>query len=137
VILPLLQRKPQELVIANRTPGKAVSLASNFLEHGQVKGCGFDELAGSFDAVINATSASLQGELLPLPDHIFNPGALAYDMMYGKEDTPFMAWARLQGAAIIADGLGMLVEQAAESFHLWRGIRPDTGPVIRMLQAGR
>lgn len=135
VVLTLLQCTPVELVIANRTPGKAVSLASHFLEHGQVRGCGFDELTSSFDAVINATSASLHGEMPPLPMNLFKPGALAYDMMYGKEDTPFMAWSCKHGATVISDGLGMLVEQAAESFYLWRGVRPDTTPVIKMLRS--
>lgn len=135
VMLPILQCGPQELVVVNRTVEKAVRLADGFRQHGNVLGCGFDGIAGSFDAVINATSASLHGELPPLPDHLFNPGALAYDMMYGKGDTPFMAWARAHGADHIADGLGMLVEQAAESFYLWRGVHPDTRPVIEQLRA--
>jgi shikimate dehydrogenase len=135
--LPLLQCNPAELVIANRTPEKAVLLAGGLSKHGKASGCGFHELSGSFDAVINATSASLKGELPPLPGTLFKPGALAYDMMYGREDTPFMAWARTHGATHVSDGLGMLVEQAAESFHLWRGVRPDTAPVMQMLRAAK
>ncbi len=134
--LPLLQCNPAELVIANRTPEKAIRLAGWLDNQGNTSGCGFHELSGSFDAVINATSASLKGELPPLPDTLFKPGALAYDMMYGKMDTPFMAWARQHGASIVSDGLGMLVEQAAESFYLWRDVRPDTTPVMAMLRAG-
>ena len=94
----------------------------------------FCRVAGKqFDVVINATSTGLSDEMPPLPPGIFAPGALAYDMMYGRE-TPFMKFAREQGAAIVADGLGMLVEQAAESFFIWRGVRPDTAPVLARLR---
>ncbi len=134
VILPLLEQRPQTLFIANRTPDKAVILARDFAG-GQrpVFAGGYNDLSAPFDIVINATAASLAGDLPPLPEDIFAEGALAYDMMYGK-DTPFLAFARARQAKT-ADGLGMLVEQAAESFYLWRGVRPDTGPVIRMLRA--
>ena len=92
-------------------------------------------LAGrQFDIVINATSASIAGELPPLPPGVFAHRALAYDMMYGKNDTPFLSFARSQGAARLADGLGMLVEQAAESFFIWRGVRPDSAPVLLLLR---
>jgi shikimate dehydrogenase len=129
VVLPLLERGPARLLIANRTAAKARELADRF----GCQGCGFDELAEqSFDLVINATSASLAGDAPPLPEGIYAPGALAYDMMYGRE-TPFMAAARAAGARV-ADGLGMLVEQAAEAFCVWRGVRPDTAPVIAMLR---
>lgn len=132
VIGPLLAENPASLVLANRTVEKAQQLADLF-DQG-MSASSYEALAGQkFDLVINATSASLQGALPPLPDELFNPGALAYDMMYGTE-TPFMAWARLHGAAQVADGLGMLVEQAAESFFLWRGVRPDTTPVIQLLR---
>lgn len=137
VMLPLLQCGPRELAVVNRTAEKAVRLADGFMQHGNVSGCGFGGIHGTFDAVINATSASLHGELPPLPDRLFNPGALAYDMMYSKGDTPFMAWARTHGADRIADGLGMLVEQAAESFYLWRGVHPETRPVIELLRSVR
>ncbi len=95
----------------------------------------FAKTAGhGFDIVINATSASLSGESLPLPPGIYAPGSLAYDMMYGKGETPFLALARQHGAARLADGLGMLVEQAAEAFLVWRGVRPETAPVLAELR---
>ncbi|MHB1351937.1 MAG: shikimate dehydrogenase [Thiobacillus sp.] len=131
VIAPLLEQGPAELVIANRTVSRAQRLAEPF--DGRVKACGFDALDTPFDVVINATAASLAGELPPLSPQVFGAGALAYDMMYGR-DTPFLAFARAHGADT-ADGLGMLVEQAAEAFFLWRGVRPDTAPVIAALRA--
>ncbi len=140
VILPLLEEAPTELFIANRTAAKAVNLADAMRAHagakaGALAGGGFDTLPGQrFDVVINATAASLAGELPPLPEDLFNPGALAYDMMYGR-DTPFLAFARRHDART-ADGLGMLVEQAAEAFALWRGVRPDTTPVLARMRAG-
>ncbi len=130
VIEPLLDQAPAALVIANRTVGRAQELAELF-DRG-IRACGFDALDTPFDLVINATAASLAGELPPLSPQAFTPDTLAYDMMYGR-DTPFLAFARTLGAAT-ADGLGMLVEQAAEAFHLWRGIRPDTAPVIASLR---
>ena len=131
VIEPLLDQQPAALVIANRTVGRAQELAALF-DRG-IRACGFDGVDTAFDVVINATAASLAGELPPLSPRIFTPGTLAYDMMYGR-DTPFLTFARAEGAAT-ADGLGMLVEQAAEAFHLWRGVRPDTAPVIASLRA--
>lgn len=134
VLAPLLETKPAVLVIANRTPDKAVELAAAFADLGKVQGCGYHELNGKqFDLVINATAASLQGELPPLPADILAANAMCYDMMYGKE-TPFMTWARDHGATLVLDGLGMLVEQAAESFYFWRGVRPQTAPVIELLR---
>lgn len=130
VIDPLLDQTPAELVIANRTVSRAQELADRFGRG--VRACGFDALDMPFDLVINATAASLAGELPPLSPRIFTAGTLAYDMMYGR-DTPFLAFARSHGAAT-ADGLGMLVEQAAEAFYLWRGVRPDTAPVIAALR---
>jgi shikimate dehydrogenase len=133
VIGPLLAEHPAALILANRTVEKGQKLAEMF--GGKFAAASYASLDGlRFDVVINATAASLKGELPPLPDSLFSPDAQAYDMMYGTE-TPFMAWARQHGAARIADGLGMLVEQAAESFYLWRGVRPVTAPVIRMLRA--
>ena len=133
VILPILGEEPAMLFIANRTADKAVQLAQQFASYGTVSGGGYDALAGKqFDVVINATSSGLSDELPPLPQGVFAPDALAYDMMYGRE-TPFMAFARAQGARV-ADGLGMLVEQAAEAFYLWRGVRPETRPVIESLR---
>jgi shikimate dehydrogenase len=131
VIAPLLDQQPAALVIANRTVSRAQELAALF-DRG-VRACGFDALASPFDLVINATAASLAGELPPLSPRVFTPDTLAYDMMYGR-DTPFLAFARTHGAAT-ADGLGMLVEQAAEAFYLWRGVRPDTAPVIAAFSA--
>ncbi|MBU0621011.1 MAG: shikimate dehydrogenase [Gammaproteobacteria bacterium] len=120
--------------IANRTLDKAQALAEEFKEAGTVRARSYADLAGrQYDLVINATSSGLKDELPPLPDGLFKPGALAYDMMYGRE-TPFMAFARRQGASHISDGLGMLVEQAAEAFFIWRNVRPDTGPVLEKLR---
>jgi len=134
VIGPLLDARPATLIIANRTADKARQLAASFGQH--LLGCGYDELEGSFDIVINATSASLAGESLPLPLGAFAAHSLAYDMMYGR-DTPFLTLARGRGAARCADGLGMLVEQAAEAFFVWRGIRPETGPLLTELRAAQ
>ena len=118
------------ITIANRTVDKARALAQRF----SISSCSYDELAGKqFDIVINATSSGLTDEMPPLPPGIFAPGALAYDMMYGRE-TPFMKFAREQGAATVSDGLGMLIEQAAEAFYIWRGVRPDTAPVLAKLR---
>jgi shikimate dehydrogenase len=131
VIQPLLDEQPDALVVANRSVGKALALCEPFP---QIQAGGYAELAGrSFDIVINATASSLNKDLPPLPTGIFAPGALAYDMMYGRE-TPFMQFAREQGAVFVADGLGMLVEQAAEAFFIWRGVRPQTVPVIAHLR---
>lgn len=136
VIEPLLAAGAAAIVIANRSAGKAVDLAAAFADLGTLRGGAFSDLAGQeFDLVINATSASLAGERLPLPDGLFAPGALAYDMMYGKGETPFLAQARAANAARCADGLGMLAEQAAEAFLVWRGLRPDTSAVLAELRA--
>lgn len=138
VIGPLLEARPQALVVANRTEGKAQALADRFGQLGQISGCGFAQLAGhSFDVIIDATSAALgeTGNTVPsLPEGIFAAGSLAYSMMYGKGETAFQRFAKAQGAARIAEGLGMLVEQAAEAFHLWRGVRPDVAPVMDLLR---
>ena len=130
VVGPLLGAQPQRLVIANRTAAKARSLARR---HGAAAGGGYGDLGGAqFDLLINATSAGLADEAPPLPAWVFAPGALGYDMVYGR-DTPFLAMARAAGAEA-RDGGGMLVEQAAESFLLWRGMRPDTAPVLAALR---
>jgi len=137
VLGPVLKHHPAKLVIANRTVSKAKELADQFREHGPVEACGYPELKGKhFDIVINATSASLKGEVPPLPETLFTRGALAYDMMYGDKPTAFLDWALLHGADRAADGLGMLVEQAAESYFLWHGVRPDTRQVIAALRKG-
>lgn len=133
VLKPLLELQPSCLVIANRTLSRAQQLAQNF--GGAIEALTYAALAGrQFEFVINATSASLAGALPPMPPGLFAAGALAYDMMYGKGETPFLAFARDGGAATLADGLGMLVEQAAESFLIWRGLRPDTAPVLQLLR---
>ena len=139
VLEPLLAEQPQHIVIANRTVDKALQLSKGFAELGYILGCGLDMLAGQeFDLIINGTIASLQGDLPSLPDSLVAQNTdlgktACYDMMYGAEPTVFMSWAHQQGA-LAADGLGMLVEQAAESFALWRGIRPDTRHVIDALR---
>jgi shikimate dehydrogenase len=135
VILPLLGESPSLLAIANRTPARAHELAQQFAEHGDISSGDYASLAGChFDLVINATSSSLSNKLPPLPEAVFSKGSLAYDMMYGKGMTPFLQFAQSNGALLLADGLGMLVEQAAESFFLWRGVRPETLPVMSMLK---
>ncbi|QKT03679.1 shikimate dehydrogenase [Ectothiorhodospiraceae bacterium 2226] len=136
VLGPLLAEGPAELHIANRTADRAEVLAEAFAATGRVRGGGYGGLQGAYDLIINATSASLGGELPPLPDDALAPGGWCYDMMYGKEPTPFLRWAAAHGAAQALDGVGMLVEQAAESFSIWRKVRPATAPVIAALRAG-
>ncbi len=131
---PLLLEAPLNIVIANRTLAKAQQLAENFSAFGNIDACNFTDLDKPFDIIINGTSASLNGKLPPLPDHLFTKNACAYDMMYAKKSTIFMQWAVQQGASFVYDGLGMLVEQAAESFYLWRGERPETSNVISLLR---
>ncbi|WP_416139542.1 shikimate dehydrogenase [Halomonas sp. HK25] len=133
VLEPLLAEGPASLLVANRTAEKAARLAADFRDLGEITGGGFDAVAGPFDLVINGTSASLSGDLPPLPDDLFTAGATAYDMMYGAEPTVFLRWAVERGARP-CDGLGMLVEQAAESFFQWRSKRPDTAPVLAALR---
>ena len=131
----LLREQPGSLLIVNRTATRAEALATKFSELGPVSGGGYECLeGGSFDLVINGTSASLSGDLPPLPESLLNDRSCCYDMMYGAEPTPFMRWAAHQTAWAVADGLGMLVEQAAESFYIWRGLRPQTGPVLMDLR---
>ncbi|MGB4344641.1 MAG: shikimate dehydrogenase [Moraxellaceae bacterium] len=135
VLSPLLAEKPASLVVANRTAGKAEALAALFADEGSISGTGFTGLAGQqFDVVINGTSASLQGDLPPLPADVLAPGAFAYDMMYGAQPTVFLQWAAAHGAHT-RDGLGMLVEQAAEAFFIWRNVRPPTAGVLAELRA--
>jgi shikimate dehydrogenase len=135
VLEPLLREKPDEIVIANRTLSKAEALAAHFadvavLAPRGIKASRYDALDGAFDMVVNATSAGLTNELPPLTDTVFAAGATAYDMVYG--DTQFIVFARARGVRAV-HGIGMLVEQAAESFYIWRGVRPDTAPVIAAL----
>lgn len=136
VVLPLLEHRPAQLVIANRTVATAQALAAQFAAlggDGVVSACGYDEIDGAFDLVINATAASLSAELPPVTGAIFAPGALALDMMYGKEPTVFLQFAASHGAQV-RDGLGMLVEQAAEAFAVWRGVHPATAEVLQSLR---
>ena len=138
VVEPLLREQPEELIVANRTPEKAVALVAHFekfraLAPRGVAARAYASLRGErFDLLINATSAGLSDEMPPLAEGIFAAGALAYDMVYGKT-TPFLEFSRARGAQT-ADGTGMLVEQAAASFFIWRGVRPDTAPVIALLR---
>lgn len=137
VLAPLLAEGPAAVLIANRTAERAVALARELADLGPLSGGGYDALAGRrFDLIINGTSASLAGELPPLPPACLDEGAWCYDMAYGDGPTPFQAWARRNHAVKALDGLGMLVEQAAEAFYLWRGKRPRTGPVIEALRSG-
>jgi shikimate dehydrogenase len=132
VLLPLLNVNPASIVIANRTLAKAQQMAEKSGVTAIVSANTFESLQGNFDVIINATSTGLTDIALPIPNSIFAKNCLAYDMMYGRE-TPFMAQARANGAQV-ADGLGMLVEQAAEAFYLWRGVQPQSAPVIKMLR---
>lgn len=135
VLGPLLEQKPAVLVIANRTVDRARDLVREFAAGDELRASTYAELSGqSFALVINATSASLRGDLPPLPAGVFAAGSLAYDMMYGEQATPFLRFAGSHGAARLADGLGMLVEQAAEAFLVWRGVRPQTAAVLALLR---
>lgn len=137
VLRPLLAEAPSELVIANRTASKAEALAADMVLLGPVSGCGLDALGGRrFDLIVNGTAAGLDDEVPPIPGDCLAPGGWTYDMMYASEPTAFVRWGLAHGAAKALDGLGMLVEQAAESFFLWRGVRPDTEAVITAMRAG-
>ena len=134
VLAPLLAESPDEVVIANREFQKAERLAENFSTILHTQACGYEQIEGSFDLIINATSASIVGEVPPLPVSAVRPDSLCYDMMYMKGPTSFLRWAGEQGVGRLADGTGMLVEQAAESFYLWRQVRPDTAPALEWLR---
>jgi shikimate dehydrogenase len=134
IVPKLLDALPASLHIANRTVQKAADLAEQFADLGNISACRYDELRGmQFDLIINATSAGLSGQVPPFPESIINAAVVCYDLSYSMTDTPFCAWAREIGAAEVHQGWGMLVEQAAESFLIWRGVRPDTAPVRKML----
>lgn len=132
VMGPLLGAGPEYLEVANRNADRAIELAKEFAMLGNVHGCGFDAITatGQFDLVLNATSASLQETIPPIPPSVIGPTTLCYDMAYGKGDTAFTRWAKNAGAGRAETGWGMLVEQAAEAFQLWRGVKPDTKPVL-------
>ncbi len=138
IIAPILDQKPDSLHIANRTISKAEQLADEFSEISPITSSGFKELAGlQFDLIINATSASLSAQLPPLPEHLLSAEGSCYDLAYANTDTAFVSWGKQQSAKKSIDGLGMLVEQAAEAFFLWRQQRPDTKIVIQQLDAER
>lgn len=130
-IVPLLlEADPASVLIANRTQDRASALAEEFSALGNLSSCAFDELGGQrFDLIINATSAGLDGEVPPFPESIITPDVVCYDLSYAMTDTPFVSWARQHGADQAHQGWGMLIEQAAESFLIWRGVRPETVPV--------
>lgn len=137
VLQLLLEAGPTQLHIANRTASRAETLAHDFKTFGPVRGTGLDGLFDQYDIIINGTASSLQGEVPPIPDGLLKPEGICYDMMYSRDgDTAFVAWGKKQHARISSDGLGMLVEQAAESFYLWRDIRPNTRSVLKTLRAG-
>ena len=135
IVGPLLASRPAELVIANRTKARADALVAQFKSPAGVSTVAFEDLAklAPFDLLLNATSAGLNGEPPPFPGSIVGPESIAYDLVYSMHDTPFVAWARTNGAARALQGWGMLVEQAAESFFIWRGVRPDTRLILQQL----
>ncbi|MDH3987781.1 MAG: shikimate dehydrogenase [Gammaproteobacteria bacterium] len=135
IVGPLLEAEPDSIVIANRTFPKARSLADHFASQGPVDACRFQDVNSLpvYDLVINATSAGVKGEMPPYPEQAIHPNTICYDLSYGLTPTPFSLWAIEHGAAKSVMGWGMLVEQAAESFHIWRGIRPDTASVLKQL----
>lgn len=134
VLAPLLMLDPRYIIIANRSPERAQALAGTFGDLGSVRGCGFNELDPTpFDIVINATSAGLTGDMPAIEPGIIGPATLCYDFVYGRHGTPFLRWAEERGCERRASGWGMLVEQAAESFQIWRGMRPETQGVIAVL----
>lgn len=135
IVAPLLEAQPRSITIANRTLSKARVLAEHFSAMGPVSACRFREVrpSSSFHLVINATSAGVKGEMPPYPESAVSDRTFCYDLSYGLTPTPFSSWAARKGAAHSVMGWGMLVEQAAESFHLWRNVRPDTRPVLKQL----
>jgi shikimate dehydrogenase len=134
-IEPLMSLAPEVLVIANRSTERAQALAQEFAELGNLEGCTFADLAHRpFDLIVNATAASLRGEVPLIPIDVVDVRTTCYDMAYGVGDTPFVTWAKRLGARRAEQGWGMLVEQAAEAFQLWRGVRPDTAPVLEVLR---
>ena len=136
VLEPLLAQHPAEICVVNRTVEKAEQLAREFADLGSMTACGYDWIDAPVDIIINGTSASLSGDLPPLADSLIQAGrTVCYDMMYGKDTTVFNQWAQQQGAVRTLDGLGMLVEQAAEAFYLWTGVRPNPQPVLEQLRA--
>ncbi|WP_394752395.1 shikimate dehydrogenase [Crenothrix sp.] len=138
IIEPILEQSPQRLVIANRTVDKAVELAQVFGHLGPISGCGFDDLlTQQFDLIINATSTSLSGELPPLPENLLAKNGYCYDLAYSNQSTTFVRWGLANNALKSLDGLGMLVEQAAAAFYIWRKVTPATQSVITLMNSQR
>jgi shikimate dehydrogenase len=135
IVGPLLAEKPAEIVVANRTKDRADQLVALFGHRPLLRAVSFAELADlpSFDVLVNATSAGLNGEVPPFPASLVGVHSFCYDLVYGSSDTPFVTWAKAQGAARAVQGWGMLVEQAAESFAIWRGVRPDTKQLLKQI----
>ncbi|MGB1801267.1 MAG: saccharopine dehydrogenase NADP-binding domain-containing protein, partial [Gammaproteobacteria bacterium] len=138
ILEPLCEQKPKNIVIANRTVSKAEELVQLFSDNTDIQAYSYDSLkqiTGAFDLIINGTSLSLSGKLPDIPVTAINNKTSCYDLMYSDTDTVFMQWAKKQGALKVMDGLGMLVEQAAEAFLIWHGVKPETGSVIKALRA--
>jgi shikimate dehydrogenase len=135
ILGPLLEAEPAALLLANRTIVRAQQLCADFSGHAVLDFCRFDDLGarGPFDIVINATSAGLHGEEPPFPESLIEPATFCYDLAYSVKSTPFVAWAKRSGSRRAVQGWGMLIEQAAESFRIWRGVLPDTAPIRRQL----
>lgn len=135
VLLPLLQQQPARLLVSNRTEVKAQALVELFKPYGAISACGFDALLkhGEFDIIINATSAGLSHQVPTIPTTCLSQSSCVYDMVYSNQPTDFMRWAKTHGVTRMADGIGMLIGQAAESFRLWRGIKPDTALALDLL----
>jgi len=134
VIAPLLDQLVREITVANRTGARAQALCAEFHDKARLTACGFDAIPGrAYDLIINATAASLHGVMPVLPNGLISTYSVCYDMAYGRGMTPFTEWATLQRARLVCKGWGMLIEQAAVAFQLWRGVRPDTWPVLRAL----
>jgi shikimate dehydrogenase len=135
ILAPLLDTEPAEVVLANRTLERATALVEQFEATGEFTACRFEDLEGQepFDLIVNATSAGTRGESPPFPSSCVGPDSFCYDLAYGLKGTPFVAWARKHGARNAVQGWGMLVEQAAESYQIWRGMRPDTEPILAKL----
>ncbi len=135
ILLPLLQEDPTRILIANRTVAKADALANAFSTAGNIDSCGFEEInTQAFDLIINATSASLSNEVPPVPSSVISTETICYDLAYSDKPTAFTRWSNKLNAKISTDGIGMLIEQAAESYNIWRGFRPDTKPVFKLLR---
>ena len=138
ILEPLLERRPAQLVVANRTPERAEALAAAFADLGVTQGVAFAHVGDTpFDLIINATSASLSGDMPPIPAGAIGPETVCYDLAYGRSAMAFVRWARQSGCANAVQGLGMLVEQAAEAYQIWHGVRPQTRHVLQLLTAGQ